>query len=72
MDHGVLCEFYRGPLRPALWCRVDIPVSPSKDVRVLATEKRRTGSVAPQPLVALLDVARPSAPGFKCQAYGRD
>eukprot|EP00969_Alexandrium_andersonii_P277787 12278983-Alexandrium_andersonii.AAC.1 len=62
MDHGVLCEFYRGPLRPALWCRVDIPVSPSKDVRVLATERRRMGSAAPLPLVALLDVARPLAP----------
>eukprot|EP00969_Alexandrium_andersonii_P312625 13812602-Alexandrium_andersonii.AAC.1 len=23
-------------------------------------------------LCALLDVARPLAPGFKCQAYGRD
>eukprot|EP00969_Alexandrium_andersonii_P284237 12566277-Alexandrium_andersonii.AAC.1 len=70
MEHGVICEFYRGPHRPVLWCRAAIPVSPFKDVQFLATEKCRIPRGVD--LLDVLDVARPLAPWFKCQAYGRD
>eukprot|EP00969_Alexandrium_andersonii_P099986 4409798-Alexandrium_andersonii.AAC.1 len=70
MEHGVVCEFYQGPHRPVLWCRAAIPVSPFKDVHFLATEKCHIPrGVA---LLDVLDVARPLAPWFNCQAYGRD